>query len=1092
MKRRTLILRNLRYYWRPYLAILAGVMVSTAVITGALLVGDSVKGSLERITELRLGKTRWAMQPAGRFFRTSLAGDLSGELNTPVIPVLQLPGIGINPASGDRVPDVMVTGVNGEFSRIWDRLCTVPLTDEAIISENLAVRLGLKEGDPLLIRLPVTGQIPHSAPFMAEEIPATSILLTVRAVSGIEEMGRFSLKINQQAPMNAFVPLELLEKRTGIVGMANILLIPGTDDARLTTEHIDTALSDIWRIQDAGILIDSLEQSGDFQITSDRIFIDDLTAQAIRSTVPGAKSIYTYLVNTISSDRKKTPYSFVAAVDEGLLTASVRKGEIMVTDWLASDLDLRQGDSIHLEYYIIGPLRRLQEKKAGFKVSGIVPVGKIPSGREMMPDFPGLSTAGYCRDWETGTPVDLELIREKDENYWNRFRGTPKAFITLADGKALWTNPFGTGTAFRFHPGQYGFHLSLDPDWYGFTFRPVFDEGKQAALNSTDFGELFLSLSFFLIASSLLLTALLASLHARTRLSETGVMAGLGFTKKGILSVLVNESLIVAIPGALLGTLAGIAYDQVMITGLNTLWRDAVRTSAIQLIVDPTTLLSGAATGLILSVTVLSLTIYRQLRYPVAGLVKGTVSPVAARLNGHGKVMLWTGILLVAASLVLVAVSLAVTGVMDSALFLVSGGMMMAGTIFLILGGMKRQTGTLIRGTGSLIRLAMKAGSSGGNRNAAAIALLALGTFTVVITGANRKTFYGNEENRQSGTGGFLLWGETTVPLRYDLNTPAGRSFFGLDDEPVLEDVRYLQLQSVDGDDASCLNLNQVRRPVMLGIPGREFDRLSAFRIAHAISEVDPLHPWLYFEKEIAPGIIPAFADRSVITWGLGKKLGDTLFFSGEAGEPLRLVLACALDNSIFQGHILVSDSLLRRYYPSAGGAGVILVDGPSDRQIEIGRRLESLFTDYGMVTMPASGRLAVFNSVENTYLSVFMILGALGVLIGTVGFGIILWRNNLERAPELEVLTALGFSGNMILKLLVTEYFIILMAGMGAGIAGALAGILPSLISPAYHLPGWFLIILLAMIWISGLLWIIIPARLFLRKDLMESLRRD
>jgi putative ABC transport system permease protein len=38
-----LILRNLRYYWLTNLAVIAAVIAGTAVIGGALVVGDSVR-----------------------------------------------------------------------------------------------------------------------------------------------------------------------------------------------------------------------------------------------------------------------------------------------------------------------------------------------------------------------------------------------------------------------------------------------------------------------------------------------------------------------------------------------------------------------------------------------------------------------------------------------------------------------------------------------------------------------------------------------------------------------------------------------------------------------------------------------------------------------------------------------------------------------------------------------------------------------------------------------------------------------------------------------------------------------------------------
>jgi len=1093
MKTGTLIYRNLRFYRRPYLAILVGVMVSTAVLTGALLVGDSVRGSLERLTNLRLGSTRWAMKPGDRFFRVALAADLSRKLNRPVVPVLQLTGIGVNVATGDRVQNIEVVGIDSEFASLWNPVTVIPAMDEVIVSDNLALKLDLQVGDPLLIRLPKVAKTPQNAPFVADETPAASIRLIVRAIAGEENMGRFSLKNNQQAPLNAFVSLEQLGERVGLPGSANLLLIPGTGEAALTTEQLDTTLARVWQVQDAGIRIERLGRPVHYQIVTDRIFFDDQTVQAIRQSLPGAERMSIYLANTFSSDHRETPYSFVAAVDSGILPGSPQPGEIIVTDWLADDLHIRPGDSLTMTYYVMGPLRRLQEKGAGFTVSGIIPLRTIPSGEAMMPAFPGMNDAGHCRDWETGAPIDLDRIRDQDEAYWNTFRGTPKAFISLTDGEKCWANPFGTVTAFRVNSNIDSLILaSLDPAWYGFLFRPVWEEGQQAAMNSTDFGGLFLSLSFFLIASALLLTALLFSLHARTRMSEVGVLSGLGFRKREIMRILMAEALLVVIPGAILGALTGIIYNKFILIGLNTLWQDAVRTSMLRMVVGFSTLAFGAISGFILAGMVLFLTLRRQLRKPVSGLVRGTMVPAPADQRRNRKIRLGIGIILVSCSLIFLVALLTTSLAQDAELFLAVGGLMMGGGIFLMNAWLVPLPGRQPKRVSGILPLVWKLGSLKRGRGLAAISLLALGTFTVIITGANRKTFYGAERDRQSGTGGFLLWGESTMPVLYDLNTPSGKSYFGLQDEPVLQDIRYFQLHRLDGNDASCLNLNQVPQPMMLGIPEREFDRLNAFRLVNAMQNVDPKHPWRALGKEIVPGVIPAFADQTVITWGLRKKVGDTLLFRDETGETLRVVLAGGLDNSIFQGHLLVSDSLLKRFFPSISGSRIMLVDGPFDRQTEIANRLEALFVDNGLVTIPASERLAEFNSVENTYLSVFMILGALGVLIGTVGFGIILWRNTLERSAELAIYTVIGFSKKLIFNLLVTEYCIILGAGMGIGMIGALTGILPSLISPAYQMPGGFLLIILAVIWVSGFVWIVIPARSILRKNMVQSLRTE
>src|SRR5262245_64595593 len=78
MKPRILILRGLTYYWRTNAAVLLGVATAVAVLSGALLVGDSVRGSLRDMVLQRLGRTDHAILSAG-FVREQLGAELQGH-----------------------------------------------------------------------------------------------------------------------------------------------------------------------------------------------------------------------------------------------------------------------------------------------------------------------------------------------------------------------------------------------------------------------------------------------------------------------------------------------------------------------------------------------------------------------------------------------------------------------------------------------------------------------------------------------------------------------------------------------------------------------------------------------------------------------------------------------------------------------------------------------------------------------------------------------------------------------------------------------------------------------------------------------------
>ena len=102
-------------------------------------------------------------------------------------------------------------------------------------------------------------------------------------------------------------------------------------------------------------------------------------------------------------------------------------------------------------------------------------------------------------------------------------------------------------------------------------------------------------------------------------------------------------------------------------------------------------------------------------------------------------------------------------------------------------------------------------------RSLATIALLACGSFLIVAIGVFRLDANRDATRRDSGTGGFALIGESTMPVVQDLNTQAGREFYGLGAEQ-LAGVNVVPLRVREGDVASCLNLNRAQKPRLLGV----------------------------------------------------------------------------------------------------------------------------------------------------------------------------------------------------------------------------------------------------------------------------------
>src|SRR3954470_22636383 len=74
----SVITKSLAHHWRIHAAVALGVAAATAVLTGALVIGDSVRGSLRHLVLDRLGQID-QMLVVDRFFRQQLAAELAAQ-----------------------------------------------------------------------------------------------------------------------------------------------------------------------------------------------------------------------------------------------------------------------------------------------------------------------------------------------------------------------------------------------------------------------------------------------------------------------------------------------------------------------------------------------------------------------------------------------------------------------------------------------------------------------------------------------------------------------------------------------------------------------------------------------------------------------------------------------------------------------------------------------------------------------------------------------------------------------------------------------------------------------------------------------------
>ena len=226
MKPRTLVLRSLTHYARMNAAVVLGVATAVAVLAGALLVGESVRGSLRRTALERLGNTDQAVVGAG-FFREGLADDLAAAAGVRACPMVALPGVVTEQASGRRAGEVLVYGVDPRFWAFHGRPSPGLAGRDALVSEALARELAGAAGATLLLRVQAPFEVPGSSLFGRRDEPGRSIRLTLKAVVPAGELGEFSLQPRQQEVRALFLPLQLLQRSLGQEGKANTVLVEG-------------------------------------------------------------------------------------------------------------------------------------------------------------------------------------------------------------------------------------------------------------------------------------------------------------------------------------------------------------------------------------------------------------------------------------------------------------------------------------------------------------------------------------------------------------------------------------------------------------------------------------------------------------------------------------------------------------------------------------------------------------------------------------------------------------------------------------------------------------------------------------------------
>ncbi|MFO0864439.1 MAG: FtsX-like permease family protein [Gemmataceae bacterium] len=1130
-----LLLRNLAYHWRGNLAVLAGVALGAAVLIGALLVGDSLRGSLRALTLEQLGWVDVALTP-GRFFRDELGSKLPAER---VSSVLMLTGTasttGKDPltAAGTNLLGIDASfGIEG--GSVWNSNQA-----EVALNASVAEALKLKAGDSVQFFVHKEEDIPRETLLgrrKSDEV-VQAITAKVRVVLSDEGMARFALRPGPEAARNAFFPRRFLQEKLDLAGKANVVLLGKPSESLDATLRKSMALEDwgialrtpeqraqaffrhldprakgdeLKKIRWQGRIPESLEERigkdgllqrkhvvafyekerGFLSLESQKMFLDPPVVSAVMQAEPkGTARTFIYLADRIAVGKSEVPYAVVAASDLAGLPASLKSDEVAIARYENAPWnDAKASEAVVIDYFMPDERNHLVKHSAKFTLKETYPLDGMLDDPDWTPEFRGITDKLSMADWENPPfPYDAKRVKNEDEKFWERHRTTPRAFIALPKAQELWGSRFGKVTAIRIQGDakQVAADLlaKLDPAEGGFVFQNVKEQGLRAGSGSTDFGVLFLSFSFFLIVASLLLVGLLVRLNLDRRGKEIGLLLATGWTPSAVRRLLLGEGVLLTAVGALLGLATARLYASAMLRLLALSWPEGAGLSFLKLHATPMSQAIGLASAILVGVGTMWWANRVLSKLQPRALLMGE-STGSAESKAAGALSWWTMIVSALGAIACVAAGMVLPGSEAKAGSFFGSGFLLL-TAFLAFAWRRlKSTGKQSDPQPSLTRLGMRNAGRYPVRSILTAGLLASAAFLVVAVQAFHREAGKSFLAKEGGSGGFPLFAESNVPLFQDLNQASTWNDLDLNDDQqkLWARAKFWPVRVQPGDDASCLNLYQPLKPRVVGLPQSLIER-GGFG-----SDPSPL---TLLNQDAADGI-PCLVDGNTAQWILKVGIGTVIEVPDEQGQKAKLRVVGLLHESLFQSEVLVAEKHFVKLFPRREGFQFLLIEAKPEDVDGVRKSVSSALAQQGWIVRPTLDRLTLYLAVENTYLGTFQILGALGLLLGAVGLAIVLVRGVWERRAELALLRALGFTGSKLRWLVLAENVLLLVLGLGAGCAAAVLAVAPHLLGSGADVLWMRLGLLLGGVLVVGYLAASLAVRASLRSPVLAALRRE
>jgi hypothetical protein len=523
-----LFLRDLRYHGKGFASLTAAACLICAVLTGAFLIGDSVRGTLMDHVMNNAAVARYRQR-----FPVPVTAPVQNGLGILHVKGFTKDGI---PVDVYALPDGGIAGRNAMGSRA------------------LAKKLNLRNGEMISVRMQELSEIPaESAMGKPPELRQTPF---VWRGAWSDPRAEVHFDDPQMPPYSLFVSREALTQALDLPETA-VNEVWSQAPIRLSDDNL-------WEL--SGLVLDEWEER---PVLKSRIYF---LPKAVSDALPReAALILTLFVETLTDGTTDLSYFFASAIRNGPIP--VEHGKILV----ASGLKERFKGSAELTFFSSDSFRKILRKTETMGNVGTVDDSRITD--VLSPEIPGLTDSAECSGWEAAIPIDFDRIRDEDEAYWNEHRSKPKAYLNFEEAQEM------------FAPGQCTAAL-FPADWTAERVRqetlkvlrtmPEYNRVDDLMNTSADkvnrgvpFAPLFLGLSFFLIVSGLLVLAMLLKLHIQDRAAELALLCDY-MPLKRVRRFLLAEFAAVLLPGMLAGLAAGMLLCRFQIFLLEHSWNGIV------------------------------------------------------------------------------------------------------------------------------------------------------------------------------------------------------------------------------------------------------------------------------------------------------------------------------------------------------------------------------------------------------------------------------------------------------------------------------------------------------------------------------------